>query len=1098
MTALLAGEQDLFAVCPDEASAAAFAADLSFFLSSDHILPLPPPENQPYEGLVPEPGISAARIKALYGILSGSGPVVASAASLAYPVPAATRLAQWQLTLEAGRYFDREEKTAHLVAMGYRRRPVAIEPGTFAVRGGIMDIFSPGMDHPVRIELWDDDIRSIRSFDTDTQRSQVSLDEAVIYPVSEMPLPIEERTAMRQKLQELMLEAALPSAERQEILDRWDEQLPLPGEQLYMPLLTGNNLYPLDLIPHTTTLLILEPENCRREMISFSEEAARRRDGRFPAPDKLFAPPESTWARIMETRRVEIGEVEQDKCRRVHCTSPLPDTLPGSRSERLKALNRLAGDKGSRTVLAARSDTAADRLLNLMGDTGGMVTKVRTFGEADVHDGPSIVTGPLSSGFSFPEEGLTVVSDSDLFGKVRTVRRSRATIPDWDLPIGSLEDGDIVVHIDHGIGRYDGLRQLEIAGATDDFLHIAFAGDDSLYVPVWEMNRVQRYRSSSEADPPLSKLGSAGWKKAKTRIRRSLRMMAEELLKVSAARKEAVGHGFSEPETLYREFEASFPWEETADQENSINEVVADMTSSRPMDRLVCGDVGFGKTEVAMRAAFLAAADGKQTAVLVPTTVLAQQHYQTFTERLAEFPVRVGLISRFVTAARQEAVLDQLKNGEIDIIIGTHRLLSGDIEFADLGLLVIDEEHRFGVQHKEKLKKLRKTVDVLTLSATPIPRTLFQAFSGLRSLSLIHTPPADRKSVHTEIRYYDEALLRDAILREMDRGGQVYVVHNRVQTIEAFAGLLKKLCPEAVIGIAHGQMGERELEQVMVSFMTGDFDVLVSTAIVESGLDITNANTLIVNRADRFGLAQLYQLRGRVGRSSALGYAYLLIPSESGITRQARQRLRRLRELAELGSGFKLATFDLEMRGAGNLLGAEQSGRIDSVGIDLYSQLLEQAVREAAGQVAQVEVDPSITLPLPSFLPEEYLPDVGERLTLYKRIANLADDETLERLQEEAADRFGRLPGPVKGLFTRSRVVIFARKLGIERIDTAGPYFMVGFHPEARISPDVLVALLTRDERLSFLPPTTLRMDVSSLTTPDDRVQFLMETLRSL
>jgi transcription-repair coupling factor (superfamily II helicase) len=629
-------------------------------------------------------------------------------------------------------------------------------------------------------------------------------------------------------------------------------------------------------------------------------------------------------------------------------------------------------------------------------------------------------------------------------------------------------------------------------------MHLTFAGGDSLYVPVWQMNLIQRYRSSSDTIPSLSKLGSTAWNRSKKRIRKSLRLMADELLKLSAVRQGQTGHPFSQPDSMFREFEVSFPWAETPDQERTIIEVIGDMTSSTPMDRLVCGDVGFGKTEVALRAAFLAAVDGRQTAVLVPTTVLAQQHYQNFTERLKDFPVTTGIMSRFVSPEKQNATLNLLASGNLDIVIGTHRLLSEDVKFHDLGLVIIDEEHRFGVRHKERLKKLRQTIDVLTLSATPIPRTLFQAFSGLRNLSLIHTPPADRKSVHTEVRYFEEDIIRDAIQREIDRGGQVYLVHNRVQSIDAMRQTVEKLVPHARVGVAHGQMGERDLEEVMIRFLQHDFDVLVTTAIIESGLDISNANTLIVDRADRFGLAQLYQLRGRVGRSSRLAYAYLLIPSEGAVSGKARQRLRSLRELTELGSGFKLASFDLEMRGAGNLLGEEQSGRIEAVGLELYSQLLEQAVREASGHVQTKEIQPSVTLPLPAYLPEEYLPEVGERLTLYKRLASIRDLSDLDALREEVVDRFGRLPTEVKGLFSRMEVEVLAREMNIERIDTAGPYLLAVFDPGAKVSPDSLIRLLTSDKRLQFLPPATLKLDVAGFRTTRDRISYLMDILRSL
>ena len=1089
----------LIVITPDEESARSFTRDLTLFLGKREALHFPPFESLPYENLTPDVDTTALRVSALAAASQGAGPVVIPAIALLQPTLPPAALQQWEFTLQRDQPLDRDEATGRLAAMGYRRKPVASQVGDMAVRGGILDIYSPLTGDPIRVELWGDEIHSLRFYDPETQRSGADVKEHVILPVTELLLDPEERKDAEVRLGDFLAAVGVAARERERTLSLFRDGLGLPGTGLFLPLLYSDSSYPLDHLSGKSLLWLHEPEEIRASLQGFNDKTFKRKTNTLPAPGKIYLDPAKVLESIYNYRTLSTGLFDRPGADLVGCLPPLPSTLPASRPDRIVELTRLLQERRKQPVIiCVRSSAAADRLESIISDAALEVRRVETFPDALKAGGLSMITGTLSGGFNLPEEDLTVISDADLFGQSSERKASRTAFPEWDLPIGSFLPGDIAVHIDHGVSRYEGLKQLDVAGSTDDFLHLIFADGDSLYVPVWQMNRIQRYRSGSEVTPTLSKLGSAAWNRSKTRIRKSLRLMADELLKLSAARQGQTGHSVAAPDSLFREFEVSFPWTETPDQERTIVEVIGDMTSPRPMDRLVCGDVGFGKTEVALRAAFLAAVDGRQTALLVPTTVLAQQHYQNFIQRLKDFPVTVGLMSRFVTPQEQKSTLNLLANGKLDIVIGTHRLLSSDVAFHNLGLVVIDEEHRFGVRHKERLKKLRETIDVLTLSATPIPRTLFQAFSGLRSLSLIHTPPPDRKSVHTEVRYFEEDIIRDAINREMDRGGQVYLVHNRVQTIDAVRQMVEKLVPHAKVGMAHGQMREGDLEEVMIRFLQHDYDVLVTTAIIESGLDIANANTLIVNRADRFGLAQLYQLRGRVGRSSQLAYAYLLIPPEGSISGKARQRLRSLRELTELGSGFKLASYDLEMRGAGNLLGEEQSGRIDAVGLELYSQLLEQAVREASGQSIEAKTQPNVTLPIPAYLPEEYLPEVGERLTLYKRLASAPDLEALEKLREETVDRFGRFPIEVRGLFTRMEVEIAARDMNIERIDTAGPYLMVVYHPGAKVSRDALVRLLKSDKRLAFLPPATLKLDASGFSSVDDRISYMMDVLQSL
>ena len=1089
----------LVIVTPDAGSAALFAGDLSLFMGGAAVSLLPPMESSPYEMMTPDPESTALRIRALTALRNSRGPVVIPSLALLHPVPPPEKLAAWSIELRQSQELDRDDFVRKLFFMGYRRESVATQTGEIAVRGGILDVFPPATEVPIRVELWDDRIHSLRTYDPQSQRSGEGLEGCVLLPVTELLLTPDEREISADVLSEHFTAAGAGSGERERYLSLFRDRLLPPGIGLFLPMLYGKGSYPTDHFPENPLFFLHEFEETRSELGRHFQCAAQRVPRPFPPPEEVYGKAEDIVEILTSGEKVQTGFFDRDHTWTVPCHPPLPSTLPTSRPDRILELARLIERNGrGKTIILLHSSSAAERLLSILEEMGRKVQICGSFPEAWDVRVPVIVIGSLSAGFFLPGENLRIISDADLFGPSSHRKKAGAAFPEWDLPIGSLSDGDVVVHVDHGIGLYAGLKQIEVAGAMDDFLHLSFAGGDSLYVPVWQMNRVQSYQSGSETPPPLSKLGGAAWKRSKNRVRHSLRLMAGDLLKISAARQNRSGHTFPSPEHLFREFEVSFPWTETPDQERTITEVIGDMVASTPMDRLVCGDVGFGKTEVALRAAFLAAVGGKQTAVLVPTTILAQQHFQNFSSRLENFPVNVGLLSRFVSPRAQKSVLRSLALGELDIVIGTHRLLSDDVAFQDLGLAIIDEEHRFGVRHKEKLKNLRKTVDVLTMSATPIPRTLFQAFSGLRNLSLIHTPPANRKSVHTEVRYFDVDLIRDAVLREMDRGGQVYFVHNRVRGIEVIAEMIRKAVPHARVGVAHGQMGEKQLEDVMVGFLNNRYDVLVTTTIIESGLDIANANTLIVNRADRFGLAQLYQLRGRVGRSHVLAYAYLLVPPEGAVTRTAKQRLRSLRELTELGSGFRLASHDLEMRGAGNLLGEEQSGKIEVVGLELYSQLLEQAVREAAGQEAGLQVDPVITLPVPSLLPEKYLPDVGERLTLYKRLASVPDLSALKLLEEETTDRFGRFTPSVRGLFTRMEVQIVARDMAIERIDTAGPYLLVVFHPRAKISPDAMVQLLTSDRRLAFVPPVTLKLDVSTFSSPMDRVGYLMDVLRSL
>jgi transcription-repair coupling factor (superfamily II helicase) len=693
---------------------------------------------------------------------------------------------------------------------------------------------------------------------------------------------------------------------------------------------------------------------------------------------------------------------------------------------------------------------------------------------------PHIVLGHLSEGFRLPDERVAFVTESDLFGEVRQRRRRRPIQVGALLKsLSELKRDDYVVHLDHGVGLYRGLKHMQVGGTEGDYLQLEYAGGDRLYIPADRINVVQRYVGADGAAPPLDKLGGTSWEKAKKKTRESILAMAKELLEIYATREILERRAYTATDDYFSEFEARFPFEETEDQEKAIAETLADMGKPRPMDRLICGDVGYGKTEVAMRAAFLAVLEGRQVAVLVPTTVLAQQHLQSFRKRFEGYPVRVEALSRLQTKPQVDEILRGLRAGTVDVVVSTHRLLQPDIEFKQLGLLIVDEEHRFGVKDKERVKQMRKLVDVLTLTATPIPRTLQMGLVGIRDLSVIETPPVDRQAIRTYVTRYDEGLVRESIQRELDRQGQVFFVHNRVETIEAMVQRIRGLVPNARVAVAHGQMKGPELERVMLAFMECEVDVLVCSAIIESGLDIPNANTMIINRADTFGLAQLYQLRGRVGRSHQRAYAYLMIPGEHLITKDAQKRLKVLQELDELGGGFRLAAHDLEIRGAGNLLGKQQSGHVAAVGFEMYEQMLAEAVRELRGERLQADVEPEMQLGIPAFIPETYIPDEQQRLAIYRRLAAIRNDEELEDLTQEMRERFGPLPPAVDSFVRLMDLRRHLRAHQVIRCVRRDDWITLQFHPDAPVEVDTLLSLvqqhkkrfkLSKDFQLSFQP----------------------------
>jgi transcription-repair coupling factor (superfamily II helicase) len=935
--------------------------------------------------------------------------VVATPAALDTPLPAPTAFREGTLRLGVGDSLDRELLLESLEKAGYERVDTVVEVGQWSARGGIVDVFSPMHPSPARVELFGDDVESIRLFDPTTQRSTDALDELLVLPLAAVADTDDHTTRLLQ-----YLPAGAPV-----ILDAprlLEETSPeAPGRRPLAELIAGRPRLELELITGDSPDVALEALS----VDGFS--------GKF---DRL----------VDEVRRWRI--------------------------------------EGFRVRLAAADPHQAEHLKQILHDHG-IDTPISE--SLDAAESLAIVVGDVSGGFVIPAIGLVLLAESEIFGaRRRTLRRPKYQRGAALTAFTDLAVGDLVVHEDHGIGRYLGLRTMRAGDKDADFLILEYADANQLYVPVDRLDRVSKYLGADAGAARLDRLGGASWQRVKESVRTALREMAEELLKLYARRAVAEGHAFSADTPWQREFEAAFRFEETPDQLRAIEDVKLDMHSPRPMDRLVAGDVGYGKTEVALRAAFKAVADGTQVAVLVPTTVLAQQHWSTFADRFGPFPVRVELLSRYRSPKEQKTVKDGLRNGTVDVVIGTHALLGKDVAFKNLGLLIVDEEHRFGVAHKERVKQLRASVDVLALTATPIPRTLYMALSGVRDMSVIETPPVDRLPIETVVRRFNRPVIKEALERELARGGQVFFVHNRVQSLPSMTRFVQELVPDARVIMAHGQMKERELEAAMVKFVDGQADILVSTAIVESGLDIPASNTIIVNRADRFGLAQLYQLRGRVGRERQQAFAYLLVPADGRVDEQAQRRLRALQELTELGSGFKLALRDLEIRGAGNLLGAQQHGHIAAVGYDLYSKLLAEAVRELSGEAPTPGVEPVISVEVEGFVPEDYVPEVNQRLAFYKRLAGAGSDADVDELRLELLDRYGPVPEPALRLLDIVRIRVAARALGVEKIEAGEGRALITFAPSTSVDPQRLVAAVQASRgRLTFKREFTLEASVA-------------------
>jgi transcription-repair coupling factor (superfamily II helicase) len=1107
----------LLYLVPEDDAVESRAADLSFFLppsaaaagddplAPPAVLELPAPESSPYSEMQPDRRTIMRRMAVLFRLRKQADArvvVVASAAAVLRRVLAPQPFAELCAVVKTGETLPRDELVRRLVQAGFGRSPVVEDPGTFAVRGAVIDLFPPVYRHPVRVELFGDEVESIRLYDAATQRTLRPLPEVWFHPVREtVQTPGADPRA---KLLAAADAAGLPSSKTRHLLEQVEKGEEFFGIETLAPLFHSRMASFFEHLPALTTVVVEEPgafvEEARRSLSRLRESAAHRRAEHRLAlePGEFVLDAEEAEAALasrsrLELRAVEVEAAAGDQTLRLRLPSEDNTALRGELHEQRaepseeggfdlgKALRkRLRAwlDDGQRVRLVAGSRAHADRLAGVLKAFGLSAPLAPAGGLAQlIESGPAlaVTVGPLQRGFRLPADGLVLVSEEEIFGP-RSHRETRARRAPSVGELGEIAEGDPIVHEEHGVGRYRGLRKLDVRGVSQDFLHLEYDGG-SLYVPVYRLGAVRRYVGGTGESVRLDKLGGNTWLEKKRRVSAEARKIAEELLQLYAQRKALPGHAFPAPDVVFHEFEETFPFEETPDQEKAIDAVLGDMQSDTPMDRLVCGDVGYGKTEVALRATLLAVLGGRQVGVLAPTTVLAEQHFVTFSERLRDFPVRVGSLSRFRSRADQLKTVAELGEGKLDVVIGTHRLLSRDVRWKNLGLVVVDEEQRFGVTHKERLKEIRSQVDVLTLTATPIPRTLQMSMAGLREISIIATPPADRLAIRTFVCRWDAALLGEAIRKELARGGQIFFVHNRIEDLARRCADIQALAPQARVAMGHGQMAEGELEKVMIDFVDGRFDILCCTTIIEAGLDIPRANTMIVNNADRFGLAQLYQLRGRIGRAKERAFCYLVIPNEEAMTPEAKQRLAVLQRFTELGAGFQVASHDLEIRGAGELLGDKQSGAVAAVGFDTYARLLEEAVAELRGQPIKAERDPEISVDVPAFLPDDYIPDTGQRLELYRRLAQARDEDEVVGLLAEVEDRYGALPDEARLLGEVMIDKTLVRRIGALSYELQATRMVVSIGTDTRLAPARIMGLvqkkgsrwkLTPDMRLSY------------------------------
>ncbi len=1114
-------------VVPSESMLAGMEQDLNLF-SSFPVLCYPGYEIPPYTPLSPDSSTTALRLSTLYRVQANRKPFILLASSEALlrrilPVSILGNLAD---IVMQGEDTEQQALVQSLVRKGYEQVSLVQNSGEFALRGGIIDIYpppfaeeGPAVDAPIRLDFFGETVESIRYFDPITQRSIKEVNEAVFLPVSDILFPDHDLPEYERIISSFDHESSLNNWNQQQkniIREKIKTRTPFPGIEFFIPLFYEKLSAPMDILPKNTLIFSFSSEESAQSVKLIWERINRNyleaQNSNNPAmpPESLFLPVnelETSFSLFSQICLHDFATSQPDQNNILNINNGnhllLKQQLELSRKQEgfiapLVKQIREWQQNNDKVVLACRTERHALHLAEMLSHYELEITSQKAPLKLDQTGSEyiTLVTAPLTAGFDLPGEGLHFLSENELFGEKRLGSRKKKKHPAQkeSIRFEELHPNDYVVHNDHGIGIFNGIINMSLNGVVNDFLQITYEGNDKLYVPVDRLNTVSKYQGISDKQPKIDKLGGKTWVKTKQKVTEAVWKVAQELLDIYARRQLAKGHAFSKPDSLFNELEETFPYEETSGQFKAIRDVIHDLSSELSMDRLVCGDVGYGKTEVAVRAAFKVIEDGYQVAMLVPTTVLAEQHVESFRDRFAGFPVKVECLNRFRSDKEQKEVIRELTEGKVDMIIGTHRILSKDVVFRHLGLLIIDEEHRFGVTHKEKMKRMKANVDVLTLTATPIPRTLQLSLLGIRDLSVISSPPGERRAVKTFVARHDDLVIKEAVVKELQRRGQVFIVHNRVQSIQEMANRVQKLVPHAKIAVAHGQMPGKQLEEIMFRFVKRDVDVLVCTTIIESGLDIPNANTIIITRADMFGLAEIYQLRGRVGRSTEQAFAYLLVPSLDGLSKDARQRLRALMDYNELGGGFKLAMSDLQIRGGGSILGKSQSGNIAAVGYDLYLDLLQKTVedlkRRGRGDdytQEEYDVDPEINLGISAFIPDYYITDSDQRYIAYRKITSIRDELELEDLQDELQDRYGNIPEETRNLLQIITLKFSLRKLKINKLERGAGGIVFSFLNQTPVKPEKILSLANKGKsKVRFTPEG--KLIVPQLTDTDDSV----------
>ncbi|MEQ1558879.1 MAG: transcription-repair coupling factor [Methyloglobulus sp.] len=1099
-------------VTPDNQTALRLEHELAFFLQDEYpILHFPDWETLPYDVFSPLPEIISERLKTLALLPQVKrGALVVSVTTLMHRLAPREHVLANSFAVKIGEDFNLELNRIKLESVGYQCVSQVYQHGEFAVRGSIVDLFPMGSKVPFRIELFDEEIESIRTFDPETQRSLELCKEIQLFPAREFPFTDEAIKHFRQAFREYFPETSPKNVLYVDV----SKGITPSGIEYYLPLFVEQTATLFDYLPASAVMVTAETfDQTAKAFYGEAEDRFQQRkydvDRPLLAPNLLFLSAQEVAQKTEKFARITVDNTKSNDSRAFKCLD-LPDlTIDAKLSEPAQRLQQFVKESNGKILFVAESAGRREALIDKLRQIKILVKPIESW-QAFLADDISlgITVAPMDHGVWLENPAIVIITESLLSGEKIQQRRRRRRSAAHELEnivnnLNELTIGSPVVHQEHGVGRYLGLHTITVGGIPAEFLALEYAGGDKLYVPVSSLHVIGRYTGVSPENAPLHKLGGDQWTKAKKKAIGRIRDVAAELLEIQAKRAVQKGHAFAVQDAEYITFADAFPFEETPDQQTAIEAILEDMASPQPMDRVVCGDVGFGKTEVAMRAAFIAAQSGKQVAVLVPTTLLAQQHYQNFRDRFADWPVRVEVLSRFVSAKQQKQITEDLEQGKVDIVIGTHKLLSKDLRYKALGLVVIDEEHRFGVTQKEHFKKMRHTLDMLTLTATPIPRTLNMALSGLRDISIIATPPPNRHAIKTFISEWVDAQIKEACQREIKRGGQVFFLHNDVKSMGKMADELGSLIPESRIAIAHGQMAERDLEQIMMDFYHQRFNLLLCSTIIESGIDIPSANTIIINRADKLGLAQLHQLRGRVGRSHHRAYAYFVVPPKALMSSDAVKRLEAVEKSGDLGAGFMLSSHDMEIRGAGELLGDEQSGQIQEIGFTLYTELLERAVNALkSGKIPELEAPmdygPEVELQAAALIPEDYLPDIHARLVLYKRIANTETQEDLRELQIEMIDRFGLLPEPVKTLFSVTELKQQAEKLGVKKIDANAGGGRIVFTANPTLNTEQLIKLIqTEAQCYKFDGADKLRF-VKSFTDIEQKLEFIRALLRKL